>query len=260
MKIRALIVDDEAPARARIRHFLQSEPDFEIIAECANGRQAIEVIQREKPDLVFLDVQMPRLNGFDVCSAVTAAGATMPLVVFVTAFDQYALQAFEVHAIDYLLKPFDRDRFQKSLDHVSVQLRRVNSGSLDQRLSALLEDLRPGFKKPDRLVFKEDGRIVLVRTDTIDWLETDGNYVRLHAGAESHYFRETLAALELQLPADRFVRISRSAIVNLDRVKEMQPMFSGDYSVVLQIGTKLTLSRNFRHKVQKLLKRPAKGS
>src|SRR5437867_1140072 len=145
MKIRVVIVDDEAPARARIRQLLVAEPDFEIIGEFANGRQAIAGIQRDQPDLAFLDVQMPRLNGFDVCEAL----ATLPLVVFVTAYDQYALQAFDVHAIDYLLKPFDRDRFQKTLTRVRDQIGR----GVDHRLAALLADLRPGFKKPDRLVF-----------------------------------------------------------------------------------------------------------
>jgi two-component system LytT family response regulator len=240
VKTRVLIVDDEAPARARLRHFLQSESDFEIIGECANGRQAIENIRRDKPDLVFLDVQMPRVSGFDVCEAVPE----MPMVIFVTAFDQYALKAFEVHAMDYLLKPFDRDRFQKAL----AQVRRN-----DQRLAALLKDLQPGFKKPDRLVIKADGRVVFVRTPTIDWIESDGNYVRLYAGTETHYFRETLANMETQLPAEKFVRINRSALVNLDRVKELVPKFAGDYTVLLHSGAKLTLSRNFRARLEKAI-------
>ena len=251
-KIRTVIVDDEAPARSRIRQLLKGEHDFELVAEYATGRQAIEGIRRDPPDLVFLDVQMPRVNGFDVCEAVTADGGRAPLVIFVTAYDQYALQAFEVHAIDYLLKPFDRDRFQKSLGHAREQLRRARKGPLDQQLAALLEELRPGFKKPDRLVFKEGGRVVFVRTEAIDWVEADGNYVRLRAGADSHYFRETLAGLEAQLPADKFLRISRSAIVNLDRVKELQPLFYGDFSVVLRNGAKLTLSRNFRDRLKKV--------
>lgn len=248
-KIRAVIVDDEAPARARLRQLLKVEADFEIVGEFANGRQAVTGIQRDKPDLAFLDVQMPQLNGFDVCEGITATGADLPMIIFVTAFDQYALQAFEVHAIDYLLKPFDRDRFQKSLDRARAQLRR---GALDQRLSALLADLRPGFKKPDRLVFKEDGRIIFARLDTIDYLESDGNYVRLHTGTDSHYFRETLAGLEAQLPAEKFLRINRSTIINLDRVKELQPMFYGDYTVLLQNGSKLTLTRNYRDRLEAL--------
>ncbi len=253
-RIRAAIVDDEAPARARIRQLLKDEPDFEVVGEYANGRQAVAGIQRDNPALVFLDVQMPRLNGFDVCNNVAAAGAPLPLIVFVTAYDQYALQAFEVHAIDYLLKPFDRARFQKSLGHVREQLGRGKQAAVDERLAALLNDLRPGYKKPGRLVFKEDGRIIFVRTQNIDWLEADGNYVRLHAGGDTHYFRETLAGLEGQLPGDTFVRISRSVVVNLDRVKELQPKFYGDYVVVLEGGAKLTLSRKYRDRLDKLVK------
>ena len=254
-KIRAVIVDDEAPARGRIRHLLKGERDVDIVGEYGTGRQAIEGIQRDRPDLVFLDVQMPRFNGFEVCEALASDGVSMLLVIFVTAYDQYSLQAFEVHAIDYLLKPFDRERFHKSLQHAREQLRRAKNGPLEQHLAALLNDLRPGFKQPDRLVFKESGRVVFVRTDAIDWLEADGNYVRLHAGNDAHYFRETLAGLEAQLPADKFLRINRSTIVNLDRVKEFQPMFYGDYSVVLQSGAKLTLSRSFRCRLDKLLER-----
>jgi two-component system LytT family response regulator len=241
--IRTVIVDDEAPARARLRQLLKGEADFEIVGEFANGRLAIAGIQREKPDLAFLDVQMPQLNGFDVCEALQKP----PLVVFVTAYDQYALQAFDVHAIDYLLKPFDRDRFQKALGRVRAQI----GGGMDQRLAALLADLRPGFKKPDRLVFKENGRIIFVPVSAIDYLEADGNYVRLHAGNDSHYFRETLANLEAQLPAEKFARVNRSTMVNFDRVKELQPMFS-DYTVLLHNGVKLTLTRNYRDRVTAL--------
>jgi two-component system LytT family response regulator len=246
MNIRAAIVDDEAPARARIRRLLKDQPDIQLVREYANGRQAIEGIRRDKPDLVFLDVQMPRLTGFDICEAI---GATMPRVIFVTAYDQYALQAFDVHAIDYLLKPFDRARFEKALQRAREQLH----VPVEQRLSALLEDLRPGVRKSDRLVIKEDGRIVILRLEQIDWMEADGNYVRLRAGNESHYFRETLGGLEMQLPAGKFLRVNRSTIVNLDRVKELQPKFYGDYSVVLHSGEKLTLSRNFRGRLEKVL-------
>src|ERR1041384_6055963 len=156
MTIRTAIVDDETHARERLRQLLADEKDFETVAECGNGRQAVEGVRREKPDLLFLDVQMPRLTGFDVCELLNVDGATLPLIVFVTAYDQYALKAFEVHAIDYLLKPFDRERFQKTLTRVREQVRRSRAGASDDRLAALLEDLKPGFKKPDRLVFKEN--------------------------------------------------------------------------------------------------------
>jgi two-component system LytT family response regulator len=253
MKIRTLIVDDEAPARARIRQLLKGEVDFEVVGECANGRQAVAAIQKQRPDLVFLDVQMPRLGGFEVCAAV--ADEAMPLVIFVTAYDQYALQAFDVHAIDYLLKPFDRERFQKSLRHAREQLRREDRGLSDPRLAALLENLKPEAKQLDRLAFKSNGRVLFVRIEEIDWLEADGNYVHLRVGNVSHQLRETISGLETQLPADRFMRISRSVIVNLDRIKELQPMFYGDYAVILQSGARLTLSRNFRERIEKLLER-----
>jgi two-component system LytT family response regulator len=255
-KIRTVIADDEAPARTRIRQLLKEERDFEIVAECANGRQTVELIQREKPDLLFLDVQMPRFTGLDVCTAAKAAGGPMPLVVFVTAYDEYALKAFELHAMDYLLKPFDRERFKQTLGHAREQLRRAKELATDARLAALLEDLRSGNRHPDRLVFKQNGRVIFIRAETIDWVEADGNYVRLHAGGDSHYFRETLAGLEAQLPANKFMRISRSSIVNLDRVKELQPLFYGDYVVILQNGSRLNMSRNYRKRVEALLGRP----
>ena len=253
MKIRTLIVDDEAPARARIRQLLKDESDFEIIGECANGRQAVAAIQKQRPDLVFLDVQMPRLGGLEVCAAV--AGGGMPLVIFVTAYDHYALQAFEVHAMDYLLKPFDRERFQKSLCHAREQLRCGDRGLSDQRLAALLENLKPEAKRQHRLAFKSSGRVIFVRIEEIDWIEADGNYVQLRVGNVSHQLRETLSGLETQLPSDRFMRISRSVIVNLDRIKELQPMFYGDYAVILQNGARLTLSRNFRDRLEEWLAR-----
>src|SRR3974390_2202667 len=197
--IRTVIVDDEAPARNRLCQLLKDEKDFQIVAECANGRQAFESIQRDKPDLVFLDVQMPRLSGLEVCETVLARGAQLPMVIFVTAYDSYALQAFEIHALDYLLKPFDRDRFVKALRHVRQQLAGTAHRDADSRLAALLEDLRGGARKSDRIVFKQNGRVIFLRTEAIDWVEADGNYVRLHAGTDSHYFRETLASIEAQL-------------------------------------------------------------
>jgi two-component system LytT family response regulator len=251
-KIRAIVVDDEAPARARIRQLLKDEPDFEIVAECSNGREAVTQTLEARPDLVFLDVQMPRLSGLDVCDALSSASA-LPRVIFVTAYDEHALKAFELHAIDYLLKPFDRERFQKALNHARDRLRRGKSAASDQHMEAFLEDLRSGYYKNERLVFKENGRVIFVRSESVDWIEADGNYVRIHAGEDSHYIRGTLARLEAQLPATRFMRISRSVLVNLDRVKELQPLFYGDYSVILQNGSRLTMSRNYRDRIESLI-------
>jgi two-component system LytT family response regulator len=254
LKIRTIIVDDEAPARSRLRQLLKTENDFELVAECSHGKQAVDAISKEKPDLVFLDVQMPGLNGLDVCRVAAASTETFPLVIFVTAYDEYALKAFEVHAIDYLLKPFDRERFQKALGHAREQLRRTKSSPpTDSRILALLDDLKPAAKKPARLVFKQNGRVIFLRTENIDWAQADGNYVRVHAGSDSYYFRDTLASVQEQLPDDTFMRISRSVIVNLDRVKEMQPLFYGDYVVILQNGSRLNLSRNYRDRLEAIL-------
>jgi len=250
-----MIVDDEAPARTRLRQLLKDEADFEIIAECTNGRQAVDTIQREKPELVFLDVQMPRLSGLEVCEAAAAGGTPMPLVIFVTAYDDFALKAFEIHAVDYLLKPFDRQRFQNALGHAREQLRRAKGMGSDPRLAALLEELRAGARKSERLAFKQNGRVIFIRPETIDWIEADGNYVRIHAGSEAHYLRETLAGLEGQLAADKFMRISRSNIVNLDRVKELQPLFYGDYAVILHNGSRLNMSRSYRDRLEAMLQR-----
>ena len=253
-RISVIIVDDEEPARARLRHLLKDETDFEIAAECPNGRQAVAAIEKLRPQLVFLDIQMPRMNGFEVCETVGAE--TMPLVVFVTAYNQFALQAFEVHAVDYLLKPFDRERFQKCLRHVREQLRRGAELPYSAQLKQLLAEMRTGGKKFERLAFKLDGRVIFVRVDEIDWIEADGNYVHLHSGDAKHLLRETLTSLEEQLPADKFLRINRSTLVNLDRIKELQSLFYGDFAVILRNGTKLTLSRNYRDKVEALLSRP----
>ena len=258
MNLRVLIVDDEAPARARLRQMLRDEPDVEIVGECANGRQAVASIREQKPDLVFLDIQMPRLNGVEVCREL--ADGLMPLVIFVTAYDKFALQAFEVHALDYLLKPFDRERFGRAMRHAREQLERGRSSTapVNARLLSALEQLQRGSASPERLAFKTDGRVVFVRLDEVDWVEAEGNYAKLHAGGAAHLLRETMNGLEEQLPPARFLRISRSAIVNLDRVKEVQPMFYGDHVVILRDGTQLNLTRNYRDKLDALLVRPGR--
>jgi two-component system LytT family response regulator len=251
MTIQTLIIDDEPLARERLRKLLLAEPDIHLAGECADGREAVEAIQNQAPDLVFLDVQMPELDGFGVLEAL--GGERLPVVIFVTAYDKFALKAFDVHAVDYLLKPFDRERFQKALERARSHLRTRQSGELNQRLTALLDDLRPQAKKTNRLVIKAEGRVLLLKTDDIDWIEAADNYVNLHVGNESHLFRETMTALEAKLPPDKFIRIGRSAIVNVERIKELQPMFHGEYTVILRNGTRLTLSRNYREKLEQLL-------
>lgn len=251
MTIRALIVDDEPLARQRIRSLLRSESDIEVIGECANGQDAVAVVRAQRPDLLFLDVQMPHLDGFGVLESL---GRPLPVVIFITAHDRYALKAFEVHALDYLLKPFDRERFRKTLDRARAQ---VQGTDVNQRLLALLGDVQKsraagvdGRKAGDRLAVKSGGRVYFVRFDEIDWIEAAGNYVRLHVGKDSHLLRETMNGLEERLDPDRFLRIHRSTIINLDRIRELQPAFHGDYMVFLRDGTELTLSRGYRDRLQ----------
>ena len=250
-KIRTLVVDDEPIARERILALLQQENDVEVIGQCADGVQAVSAIQQQSPDLVFLDVQMPGCDGFGVIQNIGAD--RMPTVVFVTAYDEYALRAFEVHALDYLLKPFGKDRFQETLKHARESLERRRAGDLGRRLLALVHDLKPEQQRLDRLVVKSGGRVFFLRTDEIDWIEAAGNYVRLHLGEESHLFRETMNGMESRLDSRRFVRIHRSRIVNTERIKELQPWFNGEYVVILRNGTRLTLSRGYREKLQEQL-------
>jgi two-component system LytT family response regulator len=250
MKVRTLIVDDESLARDRLRQLLQNEPDIEIVGECADGLEAVAAIRQQSPDLLFLDVQMPELDGFGVLESIRAEAA--PVIVFVTAHDKFALRAFEVHAVDYLLKPFDRERFQTALRHALAQVKNHEGGALAQRLTTLLTELKPAAPAADRLAIKSAGRVVFVKIKEIDWIEAAHNYIELHLGKESHLLRQTIEAIETRLAAERFVRISRSVIVNLDRIKELQPLFHGEYSVTLHNGTQLTLSRRYRHKLPQL--------
>lgn len=248
MKIRTLIVDDELLARERVRQLLLNEPEIDMICECSNGREAVAAIRKEQPDLIFLDVQMPELDGFGVLQAIRTG--PMPVIVFVTAHDKFALRAFEVHAVDYLLKPFDRSRFQAALHRALQQVKHLQGGALDQRLSNLLAELKSPPKSLERLAVKSNGRVVLVKIDDIDWIEAADNYVDLHVGKQSHLLREKLSVLETRLRPEKFVRISRSTIVNVERLKELQPLFRGAYAVILQDGTRLTLSSSYRDKLQ----------
>ncbi len=250
---RVLIVDDEPLARERLRMLLQDEPGIDVVGEAGDAGSAAEAIASLSPDLVFLDVQMPGATGFDVISAVGAD--KMPMVIFVTAYDRYALRAFEVHALDYLLKPFDRERFRHALGRARHQLDGRSSGDLERRLLAIVGDLK-AHGKTDRFVVKAGGRVFFVRADEIDWIEAAGNYVKLHVGNETHLFRETMNAVEARLDADMFFRIHRSHIVNIERIRELQPWFNGEYVVFLKNGTRLTLSRGYRERLQERVGRP----
>jgi two-component system LytT family response regulator len=243
-----LIADDEPLARERLRTLLQDEPGMEIVGEAGDGITAAESIIALKPDIVFLDVQMPGADGFDVIEAVGAE--QMPFVIFVTAFDRYALRAFDVHALDYLLKPFDRERFRQSIARARQQMTRVGGADVERRIAALMDDLRPAKQKSDRFVVKSGGRIFFVRTSEIDWIEAAGNYVKLHVGGDTHLIRETMNAVEGRLSPEAFVRIHRCHIVNIEQVRELQPWFNGEYVVFLKNGTRLTLSRGYRERLQ----------
>ena len=252
--IRALVVDDEPVARRRVRRLLSAEPDVEVIGECGDGRSAIEAIRTLRPDLVFLDVQMPDADGFEVLRALTA-GDPMPAIIFVTAFDHYALAAFEVHALDYLLKPFDRGRFARAVARAREHLGGRAESRDDQRIAGLLTEVRGKTRFLVRFVVRADGRVRLIDAADIDWIEAADNYVVLHAGATTHVVRDTMARLEGELDPEAFVRIHRSAIVRIDRIVELRPSFHGDFAVSLRDGTRLTLSRTHRARVEALLGR-----
>jgi two-component system, LytTR family, response regulator len=251
MKIRVLIVDDEPLARERIRTLLRDEPEIEIAGECANGEQAVNAVRDQAPDLVFLDVQMPGLDGFGVLRAL--GKEKLPLVIFVTAFDQHALKAFEVHALDYLLKPFKQARFKETVQRARDMLSRREAGDISKKLMDFLDQVKPEREHLARIAVRTGDRVVLVKTSQIEYIESAGNYVVLSAGKENHVLRETLTALEQKLDPKQFVRISRSILVNAEFIKELQPLFKGDHVVVLQNGKQLTMTRGIRE-VQEMLK------
>lgn len=242
-KIKAIVVDDEPPARRNLRALLKGATDIEIVKECGNGIDALSSIRELGPDLVFLDVQMPEMNGFEVLEHLT--DVPVPVIIFVTAYDQYALKAFEVSALDYLLKPFDDARFHKALTQARRQIEQQDAGELGLKLLALM-----GTRgvKPDapryltRVMVKTTGRVIFIRAEEIDWIEAYDNYVRLHVAGKAHLLRQTMNELESALNPEQFARIHRSTIVNLDRVKEMHPHFN-EHLVVLRDGTRLKLSR-----------------
>ena len=251
-KIRTVIVDDEPLAREGVRMMLEEDSEISVIAECANGREALAAISEKKPDLIFLDVQMPEMGGFEVLKAVGAQQS--PQVIFVTAYDKYALQAFEAHALDYLLKPFTVKRFNEALKRAKTQIQNEQSGELSRRLATFIEDLKPQTKYLERVVVKSSGRVSFVSVEEIIWIEAAESYVRFHAaGGKSYLIRGAISRLEAQLDPARFLRIHRSIIVSIKQIKEMQPLFHGDYEIVLKDGTKLTSSRSYRDKLQRLL-------
>jgi two-component system LytT family response regulator len=269
-----LIVDDEPLARAGMRILLDEESAITSVTEARNGAEAVELVRARRPDLLLLDVQMPEMDGFSVLREL--APDELPVVIFSTAYDQYALRAFEVHALDYLLKPFDDTRFHEAVERAKEAVRRGRLGALSVQLLDLLDGGRPGTAAPtggpggsggtgrssggarylQRLVIKTDGRVAVVNVKDIDWIEADGDYARIHAAKQWHVLRETMRSLEEQLDPARFARIHRSTIVNVERIKELQPYFRGDYVVILHDGTSLKLSRGYRPRLEEALGKP----
>lgn len=242
--VRVVVADDEPLVRRGLRTFIAAEQGLSLVGEARNGREAVKIIRDQRPDLVFLDVQMPELDGFGVLEALE--GEPMPVIVFVTAYDEYAIRAFDVHAVDYLLKPFDEDRFRVALGRVRSRLGERRADSLGQRLEAVLAELRAREQYADRLLVKSDGRVTVVQVEDVDWIEAADNYARVHTARGRYLVREPIKALERKLNPRQFARVHRSAIVNLARVRELQPLFGGEYVIILSTGAKLTLSRGYR--------------
>jgi len=253
-RIRTLVVDDEPIGRSRVVSLLGSEADIEIVGECASGQQALSAIQSLNPELLFLDIQMPELNGLELARRLKKVGT--PAVVFVTAYDEYALRAFEVQALDYLLKPFSAERFRTALSHAREHLaqRRLAPPADRQTSGGKIDGAGTGPRT--HLMLKSNGRICFVRMADIDWCEAAGNYVRVHIGHQEHLVRDTMSHLESELDTAQFVRIHRSAIVNVDRIQEMHSSLNGEYIVLLKNGTRLTLSRGYRDSLQSRLGKP----
>jgi two-component system, LytTR family, response regulator len=250
MKTRVLIVDDEPIARRGIRRYLAKHNDIEVVGEAANGISAVELINELHPDIVFLDVQMPDLDGFGVIENVDSSTGTAPVYIFVTAYDVHAIRAFEVHAVDYLLKPYDKERFARALAHALQVVEQ--RGKPNRGLEPLLESLR-SLRPLDRFVVKEKKRIFFVPVSSVLWIEATGNYACIHTTSDSHLLRETLTNLEEKLAPQHFIRVRKSAIVNGACIREIRPMFDGVYDIVLAEGTVVTSSRRYAHKLRTLL-------
>lgn len=253
-KIKVIVVDDEPPARRNLRALLKNNSDVELVKECGNGREAVNSIRALQPDLVFLDIQMPEMDGFEVLEQLS--GVPLPIIIFVTAYDQYALRAFEVSALDYLLKPFSDERFRKALEQARQQIAQQDAVELGSKLLRLMGAREVKAEAPrylTRLMVKTAGRVIFVRADEVDWIEAYDNYVRLHTGGKAHLLRQTMNELEAALNPEQFARIHRSTIVNLDRIRELHPHFNGEHLVILRDGTELKLSRSRREWLEQWL-------
>jgi len=248
MKIRALIVDDEKPARDLVATLASAEPDIEIVGEAASGPSAVAALDRFSPDLLFLDIQLPGFDGFEVLKHIPTE--RWPLVIFITAHDQHAIRAFELHAMDYLLKPFEYDRLRQAISRARGHLQNHTAAAQQSRLLAALEKWQNQSQSQsselDRIVVRQTGRVTFVKTREIDWIEAEGNYLRLHCGQERFVVRETMSSIETRLARKNFLRVNRSALVNLERVREWQPLFHGDSILILQNGCRVPVTRVYR--------------
>lgn len=249
--IRAVIVDDEQLSIDKIKHHLKRTAKIEVIGEYLNGESAVEALELRHPDLLFLDIQMPGMNGFDVLKELS--DMKFPAIIFVTAYDRYAVQAFEIHAVDYLLKPFDQERFDIAINRALEFIQRNNSEqSLRGQLRELLQQVQPDANYLEKFVVKSRGRIYFLKTEEIDWIEAAGNYIKLHVGKDTHMVRMTMNGIEGKLDPQHFIRVHRSTIVRFDRIKEIRPWFNGEHVIILHNNKKLTLSRGYRHKLKKI--------
>lgn len=258
-RIRTVIVDDEPAARRGVRLLLERDGGVDIVGEAAGGAEAAELIARERPELAFLDVQMPGCDGFQALARAGIVNA--PAVIFVTAYDEHALRAFEVNAVDYLLKPYDDERFAAALARAKDEVRRRSADTVNARLHQLLDYLQhtpapaaPAENAADRILLKSSGEIFFLKAEEIDWIEAEGDYMKFHVGGRTHLMRETMARLEARLDPARFIRIHRSTIVNIDRLRKLSPSFASEYAVILHDGTKLKLSRGYHDRIAALLK------
>lgn len=255
MKIRAMIVDDEPLARKRVRLLASEDRLIEIIGESPGGAEAIQLVEQARPDLLFLDVQMPEMDGFELLERIPAR--CLPIVIFTTAFDKHAVRAFEKHALDYLVKPLQPERFNAAIararEHLATNEARTAARGLLELLASQNQN-RGNQRYLARITVRDSDRVIVIKTTEIDSIESAGNYVSITVGKQSHILRQTLNALESQLDPDRFLRVSRSAIVNLDRIKELQPMFKGEHLILLQNGKQLTMSRALLREVEQALR------
>jgi two-component system, LytTR family, response regulator len=255
--IRTIIADDERLAREKLRILLASEPEIRVVAECQDGKQTLSALRKHNADLILLDIQMPGMDGFQVLNELSPE--EMPVVIFTTAYDQYAIRAFEAHALDYLLKPFDRERLHHAIERARSELNKSQDREITHRILSLLSrvksEMLPVPQADDRLVIKAKGRVVFLALDEIDWIEASANYVRLNVGKESHLFRETISRISERLNPNHFARIHRSTIVNVRKIKELIPVNSGEYIVVLKNGKELSCSRGYRATVQGMIEK-----